>query len=65
MPFELKQEKKKKPNLDILKFFSSKYLGPVYLGPEEQEQPWTLREGLIEVVALTVVGRVNVNFCIN
>lgn len=33
MPFELKQEKKK-PNLDILKFFSSKYLGPIYLGPE-------------------------------
>ena len=43
MSFELKQEKRKKPNLDILKFFSSKYLGPVYLGPEEQEQRLTLR----------------------
>ena len=53
MPFALKQE--------IFK----KYLGPIYLGTEEQEQPLTLREGLIEVIALMVVGRVNVNFCIN
>ena len=42
MPFELKQEKKKtKPR--YFKVFSSKYLGPIYLGPEEQEQPFTLR----------------------
>ena len=39
----IKARKEKKPNLDILKFFSSKYLGPVYLGPEEQEQRLTLR----------------------
>ena len=40
--FELKQEKKKtKPR--YFKVFSSKYLGPIYLGPEEQEQPFTLR----------------------
>ena len=33
MPFELKQEKKKtKPR--YFKVFSSKYLRPIYLGPE-------------------------------
>ena len=63
MPFEIKQEKKK-PNLDILKFFV-KIVRTYLFRSRRTGTAFSSEKGLIEVVALTVVGRVNVNFCIN
>lgn len=64
MPFELKQEKKKtKPR--YFKVFFVKIFRTHLFRSRITGTAFYSEKGLIEVVALTVVGRVNVNFCIN
>ena len=64
MPFELKQEKKKtKPR--YFKAFFVKIFRTYLFRSRRTGTAFYSEKGLIEVIALTVVGRVNVNFCIN